>query len=161
MEIKSKKRKKSFRIIRFLLLFAIAGAAGGCAVIPALVSSSAAGVEYTFSNQAYKVLPASDLRVKDAVNRALGSLQFPVIRTWSKDGDVSTVRARAKNYILVIQVERVSGGATRLEVDARYKYMRLIKDKSLAVAMITETEKKLNQVLRQALKRPKIPAPGK
>ncbi len=161
MDTKSKKRPKSFRIIRFLLLFATAGAAGGCAVIPALVSSSAAGVEYTFSNQAYKVLPASDLRVKDAVNRALGSLQFPVIRTWSKDGDVSTVRARAKNYILVIQVERISGGATRLEVDARYKYMRLIKDKSLAVAMITETEKKLNQVLRQALKRPKIPAPGK
>ncbi|MEE9256339.1 MAG: hypothetical protein V3V56_04140, partial [bacterium] len=59
METKSKKRKESFRIIRFLLLFTIAGAAGGCAVIPALVSSSAAGVEYTFTNQAYKVLPAS------------------------------------------------------------------------------------------------------
>ncbi len=161
MKTKSKKRKESFRIIRFLLLFTMAGAAGGCAVIPALVSSSAVGVEYTFTNQAYKVLPASAQRVKDAVNRALGSLQFPVIRTWSKEDDVSTLRARAKNYILVIQVERISGGATRLEVDARHKYVRLIKDKSLAVAMITETEKKLKQVQRQALKRLKPPPPGK
>ncbi len=159
METKSKKRKKSFRIIRLLLLLTITGAGGGCAVIPALVSSSAAGVEYTFTNQAYKVLPASDLRVRNAVNRALGHLQFPVIRTWSEEDDVSTLRARAKNYILVIQVERISGGATRLEVDARHKYMRLIKDKSLAVAMITETEKRLNQVQREAMKRLKPPVP--
>jgi hypothetical protein len=161
METKRKKRKESFRIIRFLLLMAISDAAGGCAVIPALLSSSAVGVEYTITNQGYKVLPASDLRVKAAVNRALGKLQFPVIKTWIKDGDVSTIRARAKNYIIVIQVERVSGGATRLEVDARHKYMRLIKDKSLAVAMITETEKNLKIVQRQALKRLVPPVPIK
>ena len=161
METKRKKRKESFRIIPFLLLMAISGTAGGCVVIPALLSSSAAGVEYTITNQAYKVLPASDVRVKDAVNRALGNLQFPVLNTWEKDGDMSTIRARAKNYIIVVQVERVSGGATRLEVDARHKYMRLIKDKSLALAMITETERNLKIVQRQALKRLVPPVPIK
>lgn len=122
----------------FLLLL------GGCTMASGLLASaSVAGVEYTMANVAHKVLPEANLQVREAVDRALARMRFPVERGWRKDEEGLVILARSGRYGLEVRLEEISSRATRLRVDARRAAFPLFKDKALAAALITETEREL------------------
>jgi hypothetical protein len=108
-----------------------------------LASASVAGVEYTISNVAYKVLPESNRDVRDAVDRALARMRLPIEREWRRDEEDLVILARAKRHEVEVRLEEVSHRATRLKVEARRLAFHLLKDRALAAAVISETEREL------------------
>ena len=125
----------------------------GCAIIPAaLVTASVVGVEYSLTNVASKVFPVERFQAQEAVKNAVERLTLNVDKTWeAKENEVILIASTEKHNI-EIRVETIAPSATKIWVNAYHKEISFLKDKSLATAVLLETEKELG-VGRQRMKK--------
>jgi len=130
---------KSFFKLSTLLCLILAPS--GCALLglagTASVSSSAAGVDYTFTNIAYKTISYPLADVEAALNKALRRMDIKKMkRTVEQDKVSFTVVTRDLN--IYIDLKKVTPTVTRIEVDAREGIF--FKDKATATEIIVQTE---------------------
>ena len=83
--------KSFFKLSTLLcLILALSGCAlMGLAVVPAAVSSGAAGVDYTFTNNAYKTISYPVADVEAALNKALKKMDIKETKRKAEEGKVS------------------------------------------------------------------------
>ncbi len=112
----------------------------GSAVVPAAVSSGAVGINYTFTNNAYKTISSPVTDVEAALNKALQKMEINEVKRKAEEGKVS-VTAVAGNLNIYIDLERVTPTVTNIEVNAKKGVF--IKDKATATEIIVQTEKNL------------------
>jgi hypothetical protein len=123
------------------LILAVSGCAlMGLAVVPAAVSGSAAGVDYTLTNNAYKTISSPVADVEAALNKALKKMDIKETKRKAAEGKVS-VAAVAGNLDIHISLEKVTRTVTNIEVNAKKGVF--LKDKSMATEIIVQTEKNL------------------
>ncbi len=123
------------------LLLALSGCAlMGSAVVPAAVSGGAVGVNYTFTNNAYKTISSPVADVEAALNKALQKMDIKETNREVGEGTVS-VTAVTGNLDLYIDLEKVTPTVTNIEVNA--KKGLFFKDKATATEIIVQTEKNL------------------
>ena len=134
--------KSFFRISTLLcLILALSGCALiGLAVVPATVSSGAAGVYYTLTNNAYKTISSPVADVEAALNKALKKMDIKETKRKAEEGKVS-VTAVTGNLDIYIDLEKVTPTATNMEVNAKKGVF--FKDKATATEIIVQTEKNL------------------
>ena len=134
---------KSFLKVSTLLCLILAlsdCALMGLAVIPAAVSGGAAGVDYTFTNKAYKTISAPAADVEAALNKALKKMSIKETKRKAKEGKVS-VTGVTGNLDIYIDLEKVTPTVTNIEVNAKKGVF--FKDKATATEIIVQTEKNL------------------
>ncbi len=117
----------------------------GCAevgvVVPAAaVSGGAAGVDYSFTNNAYKTMSYSIGAVETALHEALAKMD---IKETNVAREKYTIGISAKTATLTISVslEQITPTVTKIEVSA--KNGLFFKDKSTAAEIIVQTERNL------------------
>lgn len=107
---------------------------------PAAVSSGAAGVDYTFTNIAYKTISYPAANVEAALNKALRKMDIKKMeRKVEKDNVSITVGTR--NLDIYIDLENITPTVTSIKVNA--KKGLFFKDKATATEIIVQTEKNL------------------
>ncbi len=116
----------------------------GCAEVPlipaAAVSSGAAGVNYSFTNIAYKTISYPLADVETALNKALKKMDIKETKTSKEEGKVS-ISAVAGALDIYIDLEKITPTVTKIEVNAKKGVF--LKDKSTATEIIVQTEKNL------------------
>ena len=123
------------------LILALSGCAlMGLAAVPAAVSSGAAGVDYTLTNNAYKTISSPVADVEAALNKALKKMDIKETKRKAEEGKVS-VMAVTGNLDIHIALEKVTPTVTNIEVNAKKGVF--LKDKSTATEIIVQTEKNL------------------
>jgi microcompartment protein CcmL/EutN len=123
------------------LTLALSGCAlMGLAAVPAAVSSGAAGVDYTLTNNAYKTISSPVADVEAALNKALKKMDIKETKRKAEEGKVS-VMAVTGNLDIHIALEKVTPTVTNIEVNAKKGVF--LKDKSTATEIIVQTEKNL------------------
>ena len=123
------------------LILALSGCACmGLAVVPATVSGGAAGVDYTFTNNAYKTISSPVADVEAALYKALKKMDIKEMKRKAGEGKVS-VTAVTTNLAIYIDLEKVTETATNIEVNAKKGVF--FKDKATATEIIVQTEKNL------------------
>ena len=134
--------KSFFRISTLLcLILALSGCALiGLAVVPATVSSGAAGVDYTLTNNAYKTISSPVADVEAALNKALKKMDIKKTKREAKEGKVS-VTVVTDNLDIYIDLKKVTPTVTQMEVNAKEGVF--FKDKATATEIIVQTEKNL------------------
>ncbi len=116
----------------------------GCVIIPAaLVTASAVGVEYSMTNVASKVFPVERFQAQEAVNNAVERLTLNVDKTWEAKESEAILIASTEKHNIEIRVETFAPSATKVWVNAYNKEISFLKDKSLATAVLLETEREL------------------
>ena len=133
--------KSFFKIFTLLCLIL---ALSGCALLglagSAAVSSGAAGVDYTFTNNAYKTISSPVADVEAALNKALKKMDIKEMKRKAGEGKVS-VTAVTTNLDIDIELEKVTPTVTNIEVNAKKGVF--FKDKATAAEIIVQTEKNL------------------
>ena len=134
--------KNFFKLSTLLcLILALSGCAlMGLAAVPAAVSSGAAGVDYTLTNNAYKTISSPVADVEAALNKALKKMDIKETKRKAEEGKVS-VMAVTGNLDIHIALEKVTPTVTNIEVNAKKGVF--LKDKSTATEIIMQTEKNL------------------
>ena len=134
--------KSFFKISTLLcIILALSGCALiGLAAVPAAVSSGAAGVTYTVTNNAYKTISSPLADVEAALNKALQKMDIKKTKRKAEEGKVS-VTAVTGNLDIIIDLEKVTPTVTKIEVNAKKE--ALLKDKATATEIIVQTEKNL------------------
>jgi hypothetical protein len=133
--------KRFFKVSTLLcLILALSGCALCLGVIPAAVSGGSAGVEYTFTNSAYKTISAPVADVEAALHRALKKMSVKETKRKAKEDKVS-VTGVAGNLDIYIDLEKVTATVTKIEVKAKKGVF--FKDKSTATEIIVQTEENL------------------
>ena len=123
------------------LTLALSGCAlMGLAAVPAAVSSGAAGVDYTLTNNAYKTISSPVADVEAALNKALKKMDIKETKREAEEGKVS-VTAVTGNLDIHISLKKVTPTVTNIEVNAKKGIF--LKDKSMATEIIVQTEKNL------------------
>jgi hypothetical protein len=112
----------------------------GLAAVPAAVSSSAAGVNYTSTNNAYKTISSPVADVEAALNKALKKMDIKETKRKAGEGKVS-VTVVTTNLDIYIDLEKVTPTVTSMEVNAKKGIF--FKDKATAAEIIVQTEKNL------------------
>ena len=116
----------------------------GCAVlpfaVPAAFSGGAAGVNYSFTNIAYKTIsyPAAD--VEAALYEALKKVNIRVMKR-ETDGALVSVTAATDHLDIYIDLEKVTPTLTNIKVNA--KRGPFFKDKATATEVILQTLEQL------------------
>ncbi len=125
------------------LLFLIPGLSG-CAevgLIPAAaVTGGAAGVSYTFTNNAYKTISYPIADVETALNKALKKMDIKEMK-FKRAEDKVSISAVTENLDISIGLEKVTPTVTKIEVSAKKGVF--LKDKATATEIIVQTEKNL------------------
>jgi hypothetical protein len=133
---------KSFFKLSTLLCLILA--LSGCALLglagSAVVSSGTAGVDYTFTNNAYKTISSPVPDVEAALNKALKTMTIKKMKRKAKEGKVS-VMVVTPNLDIYIVLEKVTPTVTNMEVKAKKGVF--FKDKAMAAEIIVQTEKNL------------------
>jgi len=134
--------KNFFKLSTLLcLILALSGCAlMGLAAVPAAVSSGAAGVDYTLTNNAYKTISSPVADVEAALKKALKKMDIKETKRKAEEGKVS-VTAVTGNLDIHIALEKVTPTVTNIEVNAKKGVF--LKDKSTATEIIVQTEKNL------------------
>ena len=134
--------KSFFKLSTLLgLILALSGCALiGLAAVPATVSSGAAGVDYTLTNNAYKTISSPVADVEAALNKALKKMDIKETTRKAEEGKVS-VTAVTTNLDIHIDLEKVTPTVTKIEVKAKKGVF--VKDKSTATEIIVQTEENL------------------
>ena len=112
----------------------------GLAAVPAAVSSGAAGVDYTWTNNAYKTISSPVADVEAALNKALKKMDIKETKHKAVEGKVS-VTAVTGNLDIHIELEKVTPTLTNIVVNAKKGVF--FKDKATATEIIVQTEKNL------------------
>ena len=134
---------KSF--IKVSTLLCLIPALSGCALclggaVSASVSGGAAGVDYTFTNSAYKTISAPVADVEAALHRVLKKMSIKETKRKAKEDKVS-ITGVTGHLDIHIDLEKVTATVTKIEVSAKKGVFA--KDKSTATEIIEETEKNL------------------
>ena len=134
---------KSF--FRLSTLSCLVLALSGCAVtgltVPAAaVSGGAAGVNYSFTNNAYKTISYPVADVEAALNKALKKMDIKETMRKNEEGKVS-ISAVTSSLDIFIDLEQVTPTVTNIEVNAKKGVF--FKDKATATEIIVQTEKNL------------------
>ena len=125
----------------FCLILALSGCVLlGAAVVPAAVSSGAAGINYTFTNNAYKTISSPVTDVEAALHKALQKMDIKETKRGAENGKIS-ITAVTGNLNVYIHLEKVTPTVTNIEVNARKE--AFLKDKATAAEIIVQTEKNL------------------
>jgi hypothetical protein len=134
--------KSFFKLSTLLcLILALSGCAlMGLAVVPAALSGGAAGVDYTFTNNAYKTISYPVADVEAALNKALKKMDIKKTKRKAKEGKVS-VTVVTDNLDIYIDLKNVTPTVTNMEVNAKKGVF--FKDKATAAEIIVQTEKNL------------------
>ena len=134
--------KNFFKLSTLLcLILALSGCAlMGLAAVPAAVSSGAAGVDYTLTNNAYKTISSPVADVEAALNKALKKMDIKETKRKAEEGKVS-VTAVTGSLDIHISLEKVTPTVTNIEVNAKKGIF--LKDKSMATEIIVQTERNL------------------
>lgn len=116
----------------------------GCALMPfagaAAVSSGAAGVNYSFTNVAYKTISYPVADVEAALHKALKKMSMKTTKRKATAGVVSITAVT--NYLDIdIDLEKITPTATNIKVNAKRGVF--FKDKATATEIIVQTEKNL------------------
>jgi hypothetical protein len=106
----------------------------------AAVSSGAAGVDYTFTNNAYRTISSPVPDVEAALNKALKTMTIKKMKRKAKEGKVS-VTVVTSNLDIYIVLEKVTPTVTNMEVKAKKGVF--FKDKAMAAEILVQTEKNL------------------
>ncbi len=134
--------KSFFRLfITFFLALVFSGCASvGLAVPAAAVSGGAAGVNYSFTNNAYKTMshPLNDVEV--ALGKALKKMDIKE-KKFEKKEDKISISAVTANLDININLEKITPTVTKIVVSA--KKGLFLKDKSTATEIIVQTENNL------------------
>ncbi len=119
------------------LLFAFSCCLFLTACTSVLIAGASGGIAYTFTNVAYKTIPAPIDQVEFANRLALLKLGIRYIKSTETENEVR-ITAETAELKIYIDLERITAKTTKISVDARKSVFT--KDKSTAAAVITETE---------------------
>jgi hypothetical protein len=125
--------------IGILALAAIA--LDGCVAVglTALGVGMATGVSHTLSGMVYKTFTTPQAQVKRAALGALHRMQVKVVDT-KRDGTTDTIRAKAGDRDIEIDLEALTPATTRMVVTAK-KDGGILRDGATATEVILQTEK--------------------
>ena len=133
---------KSFFKLSTLLCLVLA--LSGCALAgltgAAAVSGGAAGVNYSFTNIAYKTISYPVADVEAALNKALKKMDIKKMERTVEEGKIS-LTVVTSNLDIYIDLEKVTPTVTSIEVNA--KKGTFFKDKATATEIIVQTEQNL------------------
>ena len=134
--------KNFFKLSTLLsLVLALSGCAlMGLAAAPAAVSSGAAGVNYSFTNNVYKTISYPVADVEAALNKALKKMDIQKMERRAGEGKIS-VKVVTSHLDIYIDLEKVTPTVTNIEVNAKKGVF--FKDKATATEIIVQTEKNL------------------
>ena len=126
-------------LIGLLALSAIA--LDGCVAVglTALGVGMATGVSHTLSGMVYKTFTTPQAQVKRAALGALHRMQVKVVDT-KRDGTTDTIRAKAGDRDIEIDLEALTPATTRMVVTAK-KDGGILRDGATATEVILQTEK--------------------
>jgi hypothetical protein len=125
-----KKNKKTLHFASVCLLLL-----SGCASV--LIAGASGGVAYSVTNIAYKTIPCPIDQVEFANRLALmkmGIKYVEGIKTESR----ARIFAETAELKIYIDLNKITPKSTKISVDAKKNF--LVKDKSMAEAIIDETE---------------------
>ena len=133
--------KMFFKLSTFLcVILALSGCALCLGVVPAAVSGGAAGVDYTFTNSAYKTISAPVADVEAALKKALKKMDIKETKRKAEEDKV-IVTAVTGDLDIYIDLEKVTPTATNIKVNAKKGVF--FKDKATATEIIVQTENNL------------------
>jgi PBP1b-binding outer membrane lipoprotein LpoB len=134
--------KSFFKLSTLLcLILVLSGCAEiGFTVPAAAVSGGAAGVNYSFTNNAYKTISYPVADVEAALNKAFKKMDIQETKHQEEEGKVS-ISAVAGDLAIYVDLEKVTPTVTKIEVNA--KKGAFFKDKATATEIIVQTEKNL------------------
>ena len=114
---------------------------GGCAAVAltALGVGMATGVSHTLSGMVYKTFATPQAQVKRATLGALSRMQIKVVDS-KRNGSTETIRAKAADRDIDIELEALTPGTTRMVVTAK-KDGGILRDGATATEIILQTEK--------------------
>ena len=123
------------------LLALAAIALNGCVAVglTALGVGMATGVSHTLSGMVYKTFTTPQAQVKRAALGALSRMQVKVVDT-KRNGSTETIRAKAGDRDIEIDLEALTPATTRMVVTAK-KDGGLLRDGATATEVILQTEK--------------------
>lgn len=114
----------------------------GCAAV-ALTAAGvgmSAGVSHSLGGIVYKTFAAPEPKVRRSTIAALGRMKIDVVET-TKDGNKETIKARAADRDIEIQIESLTPKTTRLTVTASIDGTLILRDSATATEIILQTEK--------------------
>lgn len=134
--------KSFFKLSTLLcLILALSGCAlVGLTVPAAAVSGGAGGVNYSFTNNAYKTVSYPIADVEAALNKALKKMDIKETKR-KKEEDKVSISAVTGTLDIYIDLEKVTPTVTNIEVNAKKGVF--FKDKATATEIIVQTEKNL------------------
>jgi PBP1b-binding outer membrane lipoprotein LpoB len=108
--------------------------------IPAAISGCEVGINYTFTNIAYKTVCNSDRDVEAALNKVLKKMDIKETKRKVEESKIS-VTAVTSNLDIYIDLEKITPTVTSIKVNAKEGFF--FKDKATATEIIVQTEKTL------------------
>lgn len=128
-----------------VILAVSAVALNGCVAVglTALGVGMAAGVSHTLSGMVYKTFTAPQAQVRHAAVGALNRMQVKVVSA-KRDGSTETIRAKAGDRDIEIELEALTPATTRMVVTAK-KDGGILRDGATATEVILQTEKIVGQ----------------
>jgi hypothetical protein len=133
--------KSFFKLSTFLSIILTLS---GCALIPfagaAAVSGGAAGVNYSFTNVAYKTISYPVADVEAALHESLKKMNIKEMKREAGEGIVS-ITAVTSYLDISIDLEKVTPSVTNIKVNARRGVF--FKDKATATEIIVQVQENL------------------
>ena len=113
----------------------------GCAAVALTAGGVGMGtaVSHTLGGIVYKTFAAPHMKVRRSTLAALGRMQIKVVDS-KAEGNTETIRARAADRDIEIEIESLTPNTTRLTVTAK-KDGGFIRDSATATEIILQTEK--------------------
>jgi uncharacterized protein DUF3568 len=132
------------RLSKIITVLCLVPVLANCAVtglaVPAAVSGSAAGVDYSITNVAHKTISYPVADVEFALHKALKKMDIKETERKAEEGKVS-ITAVTGDLNIYIDLEKVTPTVTSIHVNAEKGVF--FKDKSTATEIIVQTEKNL------------------
>jgi hypothetical protein len=129
------------RALAGLLVLSLAAQLSGCAAAALTAAGVGMGtaVTHTLSGIVYKTFAAPHAKVRRSTVAALGRMQIKIVDS-KAEGNIETIRARAADRDIEIEIESLTPNTTRLTVTAR-KDGGILRDSATATEIILQTEK--------------------
>lgn len=107
--------------------------------ITALGVGMATGVSHTLGGIVYKTFSVPEAQVKKASLAAMGRMQVKGLKT-TRNGTTEVIVARAGDRDIEVELEALTGSATRMSVTVK-KDGGLLRDSATATEIILQTER--------------------
>ena len=129
------------RKVAIALLVLSCLALSGCVAVglTALGVGMATSVSHTLGGMVYKTFSTPQAQVKRATYGALNRMQIRVVQA-KRDGVTETIKAKAGDRDVEIELEALTPGTTRMMVTAK-KDGGILRDGATATEVILQTEK--------------------